>query len=231
MGLSSRDIELVERIARRLMSREPAIYRAGGRAVALQAIEHRSDLVKVLRGRIAELGEEHFDERRRGYHEALLDVLVAAEAALEPREQEIQARRELAASPHLQEVLDLIASSPLTPTDTAQAVGKSTATGGRYLQQLRRLGLLVELPTNDGRERPHRVTPLGARLARPPAASADAVRESLVAVDDLASATSLERDPLTGALERIAHGESSGDPIVVDLVRLDAESVVRSFIQ
>lgn len=239
MRLSPEEIDLVERIANRLMNRDPAVYRAGGRAVALQAIEHRSELVKVLRGRIAELGEERFDERRQGYHEALLDVLLAAEAALEPREQELRARHELAAMPVLQEVLDLVAIAPLTPTETAQAVRKSPATGGRYLQQLRRLGLLMELPTQDGRERPHRITPLGARLARP-AASTDLARESLVANDDRTSTTGgsgcheaiFKQDPLTGALfmsltsaqradlELIRRGETTGG-IRVDLDRLE----------
>ncbi|HEX3473870.1 MAG TPA: hypothetical protein VHT91_02450 [Kofleriaceae bacterium] len=166
MGLTPEEIELVERIATRLVNRDPAIYRAGGRAAALQAIEHRSEIVKVLRGRIAELGEEPFDQRRQGYHEALLDVLVAAEAALEPREQEVRARRELVAMPTLQDVLDRVAVTPRTPSEIAQAVHKSPATGGRYLRQLGQLGLLVELPTQDGRERLYRVTPLGARLAR-----------------------------------------------------------------
>ena len=171
MGLTPEETELVERIATRLANRDPAIYRAGGRAAALQAIEHRSEIVKVLRGRITELGEEPFDPRRQGYQQALLDVLVAAEAALEPREQEVRARRELVAVPTLQDVLDRVALAPRTPSEIAQAVRKSPATGGRYLQQLRQLGLLMELPTQDGRERLYRVTALGARLARPAGAT------------------------------------------------------------
>lgn len=82
-ALSDAERLLVVRIAERLVASDLVLVRAGGRAVALQAIEHRGQLIAALRAELCELGELEFDEFRRGYLAALEDVLLTAEAALE----------------------------------------------------------------------------------------------------------------------------------------------------
>lgn len=87
MALTDAQRTAVQRIVARLRSDDPTAYRAGGRSVAHQCVEQRGEMVRALRGELSELGEHAVDERRRGYQEALEDVLLAAEAAIEPREQ------------------------------------------------------------------------------------------------------------------------------------------------
>ena len=95
MTTTAKEQALADRIARRLASDDVATFRAGGRAVALQALEHRVAMVQRLRGVIARRQEQAMDERRRGYHDALEDLLLAAEAALAPIEREELARHAL----------------------------------------------------------------------------------------------------------------------------------------
>lgn len=175
MALTPDQLNVVNRIVKRLRSSEEATYRGGGRAVAAQAVEHRLEVVRVLRSAIAEFGESERNEYQRGYHEALSDVLIATEAALEPKEQEVQARHALTATPILQQVLDRIAPAPLTPSEIATSIGKSAPSAGRYFGQLRALGLVAEMPSaSDARERPHRATALGMRLAQRKSPGSDA---------------------------------------------------------
>ena len=74
---------LVDRLIDRLADPDSAEFRAGVRAVAHQVVERRIDVIRVLRGRLAEFRDVDVPDFRRGYHECLLDVLMAAEAALE----------------------------------------------------------------------------------------------------------------------------------------------------
>jgi DNA-binding MarR family transcriptional regulator len=164
MTTTAKEQALADRIARRLASEDVATFRAGGRAVALQAIEHRVAMVERLRGLIARRQEQVMDDRRRGYHEALEDLLLAAEAALAPVEREELARHALEHEGRLRALLEAAAAGPLTPGEAAQLTGKSLATGTRDLDRLVELGLATELPAADGRLRWHRASPLGRRL-------------------------------------------------------------------
>lgn len=215
MTLTTEQASVVDRIGKRLRSTDEATYRAGGRAVALQAIEHRAEIVRTLRNVVGELGESSCSERLRGYREALLDMLVAAEAALEPRELESQARRELSATPHLQETLDVLALAPNTPGEVAKRIRRSAASAGRYLARLRELGLIVEMPSaSDARERPQRATVLGTKLARSKAQGTGAepmsetgarrrvvtqtTTDRLLEYAKLSGAVRIDADPATG---------------------------------
>jgi len=164
MTTTAKEQALADRIARRLASDDVATFRAGGRAVALQALEHRVAMVQRLRGVIARRQEQAMDERRRGYHDALEDLLLAAEAALGPAEREAMARRALVNEPRLRALLAAAAARLLTPGEAAQLTGKSLATGTRDLDRMVALGLVIKLPATDGRLRWHRASPLGRRL-------------------------------------------------------------------
>lgn len=182
MTTTAKEQALADRIARRLASDDVATFRAGGRAVALQAIEHRVAMVQRLRGVIARRQKQAMDERRRGYHDALEDLLLAAEAALAPIEREELARHALEHEARLRALLEAAAAGPLTPGEAAQLTGKSLATGTRDLDRLVALGLATELPAADGRLRWHRASPLGRRLlaaAAPEAATADEVEDQV----------------------------------------------------
>lgn len=210
MALTADQASVVDRISKRLRSSDEATYRAGGRAVALQAIEHRLELVRTLRGVVGELGESTRSDWQRGYQEALLDVLLAAEAAIEPREDEARARQALSSTEVLQRVLDLLARTPLTPGEAAKRMRKSPASAGRYFEQLRVLRLAVEMPSaSDARERPHRATALGLKLARvdAPANEEPASRRRmmtptmtrrLLEYARLSGTVKIEADPATG---------------------------------
>lgn len=196
MTTTAKEQALADRIARRLASDDVATFRAGGRAVALQAIEHRVAMVQRLRGVIARRQEQAMDERRRGYHDALEDLLLAAEAALAPIEREELARHALEHEARLRALLEAAAAGPLTPGEAAQLTGKSLATGTRDLDRLVALGLATELPAADGRLRWHRASPLGRRLlaaadeggvkrspaTRPAVATADEDEDQVAAV-------------------------------------------------
>lgn len=160
----AKEQSVAARIERRLTSDDASTRRAGGRAVALQGIEHRLPLVRQLQRSLARLRESPRDAHHAGYLEALTDVLEAAEAALAPRERMMLARTELTREPRLWTLLRLASEGPLTPGKAAAAVDTSAATGTRDLDRLLAVGLLTELPAVDGRERWHRTSPLGDTL-------------------------------------------------------------------
>lgn len=215
MALSSEQATVLQRIVHRLTSADLATFRAGGRAAALQAIERRGEMVQALRGPLSELSERDLDEHRRGYLDALEDVLLAAEAALEPVEKETQATRELEAAPLLKRALDQVVAAPTTPKILAGAIRVSPATATRCFQKLRELDLLMQLPASDGRERPHRATPLGARLSRvvtAPVPAEGARREAPPAEARL--------DPMAAALSAFRRANSCDNPQLVAVKRL-----------
>lgn len=164
MQTTAKDRTVAARIARRLASDDDVTFRAGGRAVAHQAIEHRLSVARLLEAAVALRREQPMDDRRRGYLEALEDVLLAAEAALAPVERAALARRALALDERYWMLIRRAADAPLTPGAAAKATGTSDATGTRDLDRLVAAGLLTELPAADGRQRWHRASPLARRL-------------------------------------------------------------------
>ncbi len=73
MQTTAKDRTVAARIARRLASDDDVTFRAGGRAVAHQAIEHRLSVARLLEAAVALRREQPMDDRRRGYLEALED--------------------------------------------------------------------------------------------------------------------------------------------------------------
>jgi GGDEF domain-containing protein len=191
---------LTERILARLRSREPRTFRAGGRSVALQILEQRSDAVLALRAAIGDWLADETDARRRGYGEALEDMLVAAEASFEQQQRDAKARQALGANDKLQHALDLASRHPITPSDLAKQLEVSASTGTRLLADLRDLELATQLPGSDARVRPHVVTPLGRRLAAPIEPAKAAMEIDVEAPAVMPEAPDVAKDPLTGAL-------------------------------
>jgi DNA-binding MarR family transcriptional regulator len=183
MPLSEEQQAVVARIAKRLASDAPETMRAGARAVLIQAIEHRAPMVRALRQALAGLPESN-DLRVLGYRDLLADLLIAAEATLEPREQEADARLALESSPELVRALVALAGGPRTPGAIAQAIDVSVSSGTRYFQRLRALGLADAFSSRDGREVPHMLTPLGKRLAAECASQEAVSATRAVGVDD-----------------------------------------------
>lgn len=180
MALSDQQRAVVTRIAKRLASDDPATVRAGGRAALIQAIAHRASMVRALRQALAGLPDST-DPRTLGYRELLADLLVTAEAVLEPRELEAEARLALGASSELARTLEALAGGPRTPSAVAHDLGVSASSGTRYFQRLRALGLVDAFSSRDGREVPHVLTPLGKRIVNGPA---ETDGDAAVAQDD-----------------------------------------------
>lgn len=230
MALNDAETSLVSRIAARLKSPEESTYRSGGRTLAIQAVEQRAEVVRVLLDELHVLNERTRNEYQRGYEDALHDLLVAAESSFAPRQEEERARDALASNPSLQQMLDHLVASGGTPGDVAKLVGKSASSGTRYFRELRNLGLIDEIPAppSDGRERPHRVTALGQRLARPTfPITKHRISASMIAKYIDAFSGTHGRDPLTGLHSLASFNEILAAEFRVYLRAREPISVVR----
>jgi hypothetical protein len=141
--------------------------------VAHQVLQRRRSAVRRLRERIAELQRVKSDDYARGYRECLLDILTVADADLSETETRTRAEQAIATNVPLKEALYQLVTGAKTATEIASQLkdselgeGRSEAQVGRYLAQLRALGLATPFPGNSRRERPYQLTPLGEDIAR-----------------------------------------------------------------
>jgi molybdopterin converting factor small subunit len=175
MSLSSKQQSGIARILERLASPEPDDYRGGVRAIAHQVVQRNGEVVHELRRLLAELRDREFGEAQRAFHECLLDVLRVADEQFERDLDHQRAERALSvgkSAPLLRSVMECLWERPTTAAQLSIKIERSEPQVGRYLSDLRDLGLVMPFPSTDGRERPFHLTPLGEKLLHGDASAA-----------------------------------------------------------
>jgi diguanylate cyclase (GGDEF)-like protein len=145
-----------------LASADRRALRRGGRGLVFEILDQRAPELAALRRELAEVADPPEESFAAGYRAAVTDWLAAVEAALAPAARERAARRLLTDHPHWWALLRAADEHFVTPTEACGLLGTSLPTASRALASLREAGVLDRVPA--GKERPHRLTLLGARL-------------------------------------------------------------------
>ncbi|KYF77297.1 hypothetical protein BE11_17005 [Sorangium cellulosum] len=144
-----------------------AELRRAGQALGDELPRRRLDELRALRAGLERIKYAN-GSFELGYKSALQDVMTAYEAAAQRVIDEEDAQSVIL-NEGWREVLLVLRSGAKRPADVAKDTGKAASWVTRALQRLREAGLVEGSDGADGRTKPQRLTPLGARvLARLP---------------------------------------------------------------